>query len=58
MVRARGRGAAEALAGDGAAVYAFALGLMEDRVTGNSVQTMAFFVLLALIFFTAASGMQ
>lgn len=31
---------------------------MEDRVTGNSVQTMAFFVLLALIFFTAASGMQ
>jgi len=31
---------------------------MERRVSGKTVQTLAFFVLLALIFFTAGSGMQ
>jgi len=30
----------------------------EGRVTGNSVQTLAFFVLLAMIFYTAGSGVQ
>ncbi len=46
------------MAGTPCAVYAFACGLMEGRVSGKTVQLLAFCVLLALILFTAGSGMQ